>query len=142
MTCRGDIADDGEMAFDSAKIKRAFDEAEQKDDVNQIRDYRPPVIFLSVDPTGEGSSKFAIHTDYYKGNRQFVSSLFFYFNRSSCASMLSFVGACIQPRLASFTYFSIFISFCPFKYCLVSGMRQSSMYARNLLGSTFGVPAA
>lgn len=73
---RGDIADDGELAFNTCKIKRAFDEQAQQEDVEQIRNHRPPVIFLSVDPTGEGSSKFAIHSDYYKGNRQFVSRPF------------------------------------------------------------------
>jgi len=81
--CSGDVADEGQLAFDTSRIKRVFDAAAQKEDREHVAEFRPPVMFLSVDPTGEGSSKFAIHTDYYKGGCQYVSfsvsHLFFLF---------------------------------------------------------------
>lgn len=75
----GEIADDGELAFQPAKVNLALNEEQQRTEQELISTYSPQVLFLSVDPTGEGSSKFAIHTDYYRSNRQYVRtfSLFY-----------------------------------------------------------------
>lgn len=100
----GEVADDGELAFDARKIGRVFDEEGQREEQDRVRDYSPPVLFLSVDPTGEGSSKFALHTDYYRGNRQYVRPNF-----------LCFVCVCVREwAVMCFFFCFLFDSACQY----------------------------